>query len=422
MGTSPSTVFASSMKVRPIPGWRLNTHDLGLPTGATFVDRDVMTPSYPLIGYLRRNGYFLAQSTAGPTEWWLVGVDTGSGRSLFPPVSLGAPGAEGPECFLNGPSAILCIRDDGPTSHAWVVNADSGRVAFDGPTDLSLRLGRKQVTQAGIYAVVEESGRGVSGVGPRAELTWLVPGNGKVDGHGQTDLGAKSLATQLVGGPGSRTKVVFAVADGRVVSPPTEIGRRQLNAVVYPNGFAIEEGANMGPVTNPDEILFFDNEGRQTGRLESRDSLVSESPDIPMTQPTSGDATVYTLNGGALAHVPRIYDLRSAHLIGSRLFIAESDNSSFPQWAQIDLKTRQRGNTCDFNLKGVLASDGEVFVVKIDNPKADAVAKGVDPVTCETLWRLPSQPDSFAQVWRVDTTLVQLSDDGTELFSLVAPS
>jgi hypothetical protein len=37
------------------------------------------------------------------------------------------------------------------------------------------------------------------------------------------------------------------------------------------------------------------------------------------------------------------------------------------------------------------------------------------------LWTLKSAVGSFRAVWRINTTLVQLSDDGTELMSLVAP-
>jgi hypothetical protein len=50
------------------------------------------------------------------------------------------------------------------------------------------------------------------------------------------------------------------------------------------------------------------------------------------------------------------------------------------------------------------------------------VTKARDLATCDTQWPLSSAVGSFRDVWRVNTTLVQLSDDGTELVSLVAPS
>ena len=46
---------------------------------------------------------------------------------------------------------------------------------------------------------------------------------------------------------------------------------------------------------------------------------------------------------------------------------------------------------------------------------------GLDLATCKTLWTTTSRRDAFHYLWRVNTTLVQLSEDATELMSLVAP-
>jgi hypothetical protein len=82
-----------------------------------------------------------------------------------------------------------------------------------------------------------------------------------------------------------------------------------------------------------------------------------------------------------------------------------------------------KGKTCDFNMDyRYLGTDGTVGVFQVDNPQVGLVAKARHLTTCDTLWELPSQVGSLARVWRVNTTLVQLSDDGTELMSLVAPS
>jgi hypothetical protein len=91
-------------------------------------------------------------------------------------------------------------------------------------------------------------------------------------------------------------------------------------------------------------------------------------------------------------------------------------------WRQYDLNTGAKGAACDFNMGNFLGSDGTVFVFKVTNRKAGLVAKARDRNTCETLWTLPAAVDSLAHVWRVNDTLVELSDDGTELTSLVAPS
>jgi hypothetical protein len=72
-------------------------------------------------------------------------------------------------------------------------------------------------------------------------------------------------------------------------------------------------------------------------------------------------------------------------------------------------------------LGGYIGSDGTVGVFADGNPNVGRVTEAIDLATCDTLWTLTSPVGSFAQVWRVNTTLVQLSDDGTELVSLVAP-
>jgi hypothetical protein len=54
-------------------------------------------------------------------------------------------------------------------------------------------------------------------------------------------------------------------------------------------------------------------------------------------------------------------------------------------------------------------------------PHVGLVTTGIDLKTCDTLWTLKSAVSSLRDVWRINTTLVQLSDDGIELMSLVAP-
>ena len=87
------------------------------------------------------------------------------------------------------------------------------------------------------------------------------------------------------------------------------------------------------------------------------------------------------------------------------------------------MKTGAKGKTCEFDMGNrYLGTGGSVGVFRVDNPRAGLVAKAIDLATCDNLWELPSQAGSLARVWRINTTLVQLSDDGTELMSLVAPS
>ncbi|WP_232000600.1 hypothetical protein [Mycobacterium kyorinense] len=126
----PQQLFlASSMAKQPVPGWKTNSDQLGLPPGSI---------AKPLRNVGDR-GYFLGIADDG---WWLVGIDVASGRRLFAPVQLGsAENASGIDCFTNGPSMVLCIRDDwdpGLPASVWVVNTNSGAVIFDGTTDLRI--------------------------------------------------------------------------------------------------------------------------------------------------------------------------------------------------------------------------------------------------------------------------------------------
>jgi hypothetical protein len=216
--------------------------------------------------------------------------------------------------------------------------------------------------------------------------------------------------------------VVFSLTDGTVLSPKLKSDRRPLGAVAYPGGFAIEVGPETGRITsNPDQIWFFDGAGKQLGRADVSGNLVINSWEIPIVTSSSG-STVYTVDGRPLAEIPRLDTTSDPRLIGPWLFVDEGQSSGFPEWQQYDLRTGTPGKTCKFAVGDYVGTDGKVAVLQINNPGAGLVAKAADLATCEILWRLPSQVESLAQVWRVNTTLVQLSDDGTELMSLVAPS
>ncbi len=421
----PQTLLSSSMRVQPVPGWRNTAAELGLPDHSRIATKDNAFQSRPYIGYLGDRGYFLASSPGAPApEWWLVGVDARNGSRLFPAVPLKTTITSPPECFLNGPATVLCLRNDADAGTAWVIDAQTGAVSFTGPTDLRTYPGRLGVEQVGIYAVAGTMNGGVYGVGPKAEPTWFVPGKGSADQQyrARSDFETQTLATQTIGGPGSETKVVFSLTDGTVLSPKLESDRRPLGAVVYPGGFAVEVGPETGRITsNPDHILFFDGTGKQLGRADAFGKLAINSLDVPIVTSSSG-STVYTVDGRPLAQIPRLHTVTEATLIGPWLFVDEVQSSAFPEWQQYDLRTGSPGKVCEFYVGDSVGTDGEVAVLQINNPGAGLVAKAADLATCEILWRLPSQVESFAQVWRVNSTLVQLSDDGTELFSLVAPS
>jgi len=271
-----------------------------------------------------------------------------------------------------------------------------------------------------MYAIASESGRGASGIGKQSERTWFVGGDGDVDQkyRPQSDVGDATLGTQSIGGSESKRKVVFGLADGRMLSPDLAPGKQGLDAVVYPGGFAVEVGP-AGRLADPDEVLFFDTRGQRIGRVETKGSLAADARDLPMIVTPQG-TTVYTPRGGPLVRISSDGAEPDTLLIGTRLMVSMG-GGSFPEWTQYDLRTGRQGPTCKANFSNYLGNDGTVAVLRILDPAGGRVAKAVDPATCQTLWTLQAGANSQAQVWRINTTLVQLSDDGTELMSLVAP-
>lgn len=417
-------LLSSSMRVQPVPGWRASAAGLGLPDGSIIAAADRAQTAFA--GSLGDRGYFVAggSGTASP-QWWLIGFDVRDGHRLFAPVQLSTT-AKQPECFLNGPTTLLCLYDDAQTATAWVIDAQTGSVSFTGPTELRLRPPTRNVKQVGIFAIAETDDEGVYGVGPKADTTWFVPGDGAVSTTliPNVDAGPQTLAAQTTAGQRSATQVVFSLADGAVITPELDENARTLRAVVYPGGFAVElTGHRNGSSTaTPDGIAFFNESGKRVGGMETAGELAINSPSLPIIV-SSPESTVFTADGRAIAQIPD-FDVRSgARVVGTQLFIDESDSPSFPRWQQFDLLTSEKGKACEVDMGWrYLGTDGSVGVFRVLNPDAGLAAKAVNLTTCETVWTLPAEVRSSATVVRVNNTLVQLSDDGTELFSLIAPN
>jgi hypothetical protein len=418
----PQTVLASSMDVQPVPGWTARVGDLGLPPQSKIATSADAAWSQPLIGYLGDSGFLLASSPdASDNRWWLVGIDVRTGLRLFAPVQLDT-GLTPPNCFLNGPEALLCLRDDvqngvALSSTAWVIDARSGVVSFSGTTDLRTSPVGLRVAQVGSYAVAETTGQGVYGVGPRAETTWFVPGKGQVARRVAqvTNVAPQTLATQEAGGDQT---TVFSVVDGKVVTPEVEDGFRPLSGVVYPGGFAVEVVRDQSKST-PDAVEFFQDNGKRVGHANVSGFLSKTSMDVPIVQVVP-DTVAFSPSGGELAKIATFGPGDVAILVGSRLLIdgASSDGGT----KQYDLQTGASGRECDVSLADYLATDGEVGIFESGNPNVGMVTKAMDLASCDPLWSSDSAVGSFRDVWRINTTLVQLSDDGTELMSLVAPN
>ena len=409
LGLPAQELLTSSMRKEPVPGWKTSSEMLGFPPGTI--------PK--VIGNIGNNGYFLGITGTG---WWLVGVDVSIGQRSFPPVELGrSDHALAFNCFVNGPTMVLCVRQDrdpAKPARAWVVDTGRGALIFDGPTELRISTTQNQpvVGQAGDYAVAAVTGEGMQGVGPHAELTWFVQGDGIVGQVEDWDRDAAPQPLAVQGGvDSSTTDVVFSVADGTVMKPEVPQGWRFGQAIVYPGGFGYEYSATGEYFS--DQVAFFDDSGRELSRPNFKGTLLTGSRDLPMVQTSSNDL-VLTLDGRTLLELPKSTAMPYTRPIGEKLFI-EIGGERERSWRQYDLRTGASGKTCDIEGLGYyyIASDGAVAILSGDG---DA-ARGFDLTTCVELWSLPGETQSQGKdVWKVNTTLIQRVND--ELFSLVAPA
>lgn len=427
------TSLTESLQVQPVAGWRLSVAELGLPAGDAADPSKIDATNPPgareaFIGYLGDRGYFLASSPGTPTpQWWLVGLDVHEGRRLFPAVPFDVADDYPPRCFLNGPTAVLCVHDRGDNPTAWVIDAQTGAVSFTGPTQLEafMPTATARVRQVGIYAVAETMNRGISGIGPKAELTWFVPGDGAVAARqpSNSDLPRQIFTSQKGAGRGVDKTVVFSVVDGTIVTPELEPGTEQETTLVHPGGFAAEV-ATKGDrrVTLP--VTFFHRNGERVSRRDVNGSLRGPWQDVPIIQrkgANGGNYSAYSPDGGVLAEMTLDAGLGAARLVGSRLFVS-ANPVLWDAWLQYDLTTGKQGQSCNVGMRDdYLGTNGSTAAFTFGGPYSGVGTVARDLDTCETLWRVEPKPGSFRRVWRVNTSLVELSDDGTELFSLVAP-
>ncbi|WP_234820664.1 hypothetical protein [Mycolicibacterium goodii] len=408
----PTAYLGSSMQQAPVPGWRTSVNVLGVPSSPPGVEAPRIAVSnkqdgtHAFIDTLENRGYFLARS-AGPsgTSWWLTGLDATQGHTLFPAVQLNI-GERAPECFLNGPDAMVCLVDDGSAATAWVVDLHAGTVTYTGPTPLRLFSAKLRAERAGDYLVAVMEKEGVYGVGPKAELTWFIPGSGAVWGP------AKDIAAQGTGG----NYVFFSLADGHMFTPDVPDGTAFDEVRFNVDGFSarvLYDGERFNPI-----VESFDLTGKKIGTLGRDGYPVAAGLYIDAS---ASDWRVVTAEGSRLlsveGHIP--YDTL---LIGSTLYVNESNNAQMPYWQPYDLKSGEKGKPCEIELgEKYLGTDGTIAVRAVTNPQVDLIAKAFDLRTCEMVWSLPKEPNSFGRIWRIGDTLVRLSDDGTELNSLVAP-
>lgn len=413
----PQAMLSSSMREQPVPGWRAVVSDLGLPsTGESriAVSNDPRGPR-PFIGSIDSRAYFLASSGAPDApQWWLVGINVQDGRRLFDAVPLSVA-ARYPQCFLHGPNDILCL-DGLPSVTARVIDGRSGAVKYVGPTDLRLGFGKLAVEQVGMYAVATTQDQGVFGIGPRAETTWFVPGDGLLETEPAERPAARSqtLTAQRDADPRKFSQTVFSVADGRVVEPEIDKGASLVETSFYTGGFAGKISDADGA---PGDIYFFDENGKRVGG-SAEGSLREEAADLPITTTESDDVNaVYSARGEKLLEVPS----GATELVGTTVMVNLAKSQAFPQWQQYDLKDGGKGPVCDYPMQNLLGTDGSTLVFGVTNPDADVLAKAYDLHSCQRLWSISKLVGSVDRIWQVGGELVQLGSNATELNLLVTP-
>lgn len=412
LGLPQQSLLADPMRRQPVPGWTISAAELGLDSKAQI--------RYSPIGNIGDRAMFLAMTAQ---DWSVIGIDVGSGKRLFEPVRLGrhesAEAMLASACYLNGPGMVLCLRDPTGTesvAHVWVIDTATGKLLYDGPTDLRIPPNKHHPTvhQLGDYLVATVADHGVHGIGRRADLTWHVPGDGLLSFPDDDDLDVAppALAVQ------SRMRepdVVFSLSDGKVLTPSVPTGEEVGRAFVYPGGFAYE--LQRDPFTGTG-IAFFDNEGRQQGRLDGEAHLLTGSEVTPMAQTDSADR-VLTVAGKPLLELPKSKLMPSTRLAGTTLLVSTDEDHRI--WQQFDLRTGSEGATCDSEELWYvyIGTSGDVVITR--GGRTLGLAQAIDLTTCEILWTIPGSTDSEAKdIWRVNTTLVLRVNN--ELSSLVPPA
>lgn len=398
----PESDYLPSMRANPVPGWKTDIATLGLPPGSSITAGN--DPSGPIIRTGSSRAYLIASSPGPTPQWWLTGVDAADGRRLFAPVALNMT-TRAPSCFINGAS-VVCIADDYDRATAWVIDRQTGQLTYTGPTDVRLTSWEKRsARQAGDYLVAVTEKQGIYGVGPQAETTWFVPGAGVVAEHNS------DVAFQGTGREDGVT--LFSLADGQVLDPQFPDKTELLNTAFFSGGFAQQFAEKPGH----DFVQFFDTAGKLTINKRFDGKLGGTTGNL-IGIADSDSYGIYTLQGD------KLLDLAGGRiqLIGTTLWVSEKDKvTQSTAFRPYDMRTGDKGEPCEFDLStGYLGSDGTVAVRAPVNPKSDLLADAWDLSMCERVWSIPRN-GPLGRVTRLSDTLVRLSDDGTELYSLVAP-
>jgi hypothetical protein len=407
----------------PVPGWRLTAADIGLPA-----DASVGQP----IAAIGDHAYFVTgcENCAAP-RGWLYGIDLKTGARLFNPLLLDGFHYDSwfHDCHQNGPSVAVCLDNavpqDGKTGRVWVLDLARGTVTYSGKTDMwqhnvpgpgpQLQTVGNPRGQTRLVASV--AGKGVYGVGARAELTWFVPGSGHLVAPvlAPDDGSAVTLATQIPTADDPKYRV-FSLKDGTEKTPTPPPGTTLKRAIVYTGGFAYqyEAGNTVG-------VLFYDPAGHLLARRELKGYNLMEATAVPIVldQPVF---RVYAPDGREAATLPAAFAYHTAPMfwsMGNDLYLRSEENLTMLQgWQQFNLGTGRPGSTChrQVDLTSYRGSDGRIVLLDDQENQPVAVA-AVDVASCQTLWRI-MQPGAN-RIEQLGAALVDVSPG--ELVSLRAP-
>ncbi|WP_155924866.1 hypothetical protein [Mycolicibacterium sp. CBMA 234] len=407
--TPPKQALLSPLVRQPTPGWRTSIADLGLPADAR-INAGKTSWEYPIIKTTSSRTYLLARTPGPPEQWWLAGIDGTSGRPLFPAVPMGKTREE-PRCFPNG-ADVVCISDPtGAPSTAWVIDGQSGALIYTGPTELRLDIGAQlSVDRTPNYLVAMEKGLGAYGVGRRAEKTWYVPGFGN---------GLGSIADDIAfGGKGPGDVVMFSVKDGRQWSPRFPSDAVFTNCDFFEGGFAGEFDSG----SSHRFVQLFDATGNPINDRRIKGRLVGVTGNLVEVLGLDHVLSIYDTHGRKVLEMPSDSP-RNTYLTGTRLWISDETDSVHYVYRAHDIPSGAIGKPCPLDFSDYLGTDGAVTVRAPRGSEEAAsgqpLAQAYDLTTCELAWTIPRPRGSLGTVERLGDTLVRLSDDGTELFSLV---
>lgn len=419
IGTPKDRLIGFALDRQPVPAWRVSMADLGITPETRVGD---------LFATVSDRAYFktLRSDPGNPATGLVYGLDTKTGKTLFPPIELS--GWMGGSCATNGPSVAVCVNGTcadwmrhcpGPEV-VWVIDLEQGKVTYTGPTEVqgvdspeAWHPGRPVLVPLGpsrgatrLVAVTE--GKGVYGVGSRGELTWFIPGSGKLSTAPDVDdITPLTVGIQWPELSSDRGPQVFSV-DGRDLTPTPPEGQRVADAQAYVGGFAVE--FDQGSFHQG--VGLYDSDGKQVAMLPGAYAVLddTEMPIIVQRRPDanldSGGLQVYTAAGQHQVSIAAsLFD--SFRMIGTKVYAGEPPGP----WRSWDLFTGEEGPACDMDLTGqtYVGSDG-VTIIWRDRRHDEFVA--VDPATCQNLWRTPVETgdDHHEVMKKAGTSLLRLTE------------